>query len=510
MKRIIQWLICLALVAGLCSGTAYAAPEWPDNVAISAEGGIVIDADTGVIIYGKNINETYFPASITKILTALIVIENCDLEEIVTFSHNAVFNVESGSSSAGMDVGDQLSVRDALYIMMLKSANEVANALAEHTAGSIEEFSAMMNNKAAELGCLNSHFTNPSGLNDSNHYTTVYDMALISQAAFKNETFLEIDSTLSYAVSATKRNPDGFTVYPGHKMLKKNNSLYYPGILGGKTGYTMLAGHTLVTCAERDGLRLITVVLKSYQTHYEDTKIMLDFGFEHFKSVNISESDTRYGAIDDDLTIAGLPAASLPILSVQKDRTITLPKSADFSEATSRITYKLPADAPADAAALLSYQYGSHDIGSAYLTINTLTTAETRAVTDVTTEAAATPDSMDVPEDQGGNQSDWAPVDGDQSDGNSLPSRISPMAGAVLSVVLVLAVLIGGIATVKITIEKREEADRIIRYQKRQQRLQDIGISTSEFDLMLQERRAMLGAAKKRRWWQKGFLNKRK
>lgn len=500
----IHWFVCLVLIAGLCSGTVYAAPDWPDYVAISAEGGIVIDADTGVVIYGKNINETYFPASITKILTALIVIENCDLDEVITFSHNAVYNVESGSTSAGLDVGDQMNVRNALYVMMLKSANEVANALAEHTAGSMEEFSVMMNNKAAELGCKNSHFTNPSGLNDSNHYTSAYDMALIAQAAFQNETFVEIDSTVSYTVPATKRNPDGFMISPGHKMLKKNNSWYYPGIIGGKTGYTSLAGNTLVTCAERDGLKLITVVLNGYQTHYEDTKAMLDFGFEYFKSVNISEGDTRYSALSDDLTIAGLPATNLSLLSIQKNQTVTLPKGADFTDATSNITYDLPADVPAGAVARISYQYGSHDIGFAYLMINSAGSAKTQPVIEVTAEAAVPPDAGVVRDNQAENQHEPASVDPAQPE----PSlQIPSMVWIILLMAAALAVLIGGIVAAKIAVEKREEADRVVRYQKRQQRLKDIGMSTAEFDLLLQERRTTLesGDSKKRRRGRKRF-----
>lgn len=125
------------------------------------------------------------------------------------------------------------------------------------------------------LGCTESNFTNPSGLNDPNHYTTAYDMALIAMAAFSNETFVQIDSTLYYDLPVTKRNPDGLRIYPGHKMLKKNLSQYYPGIIGGKTGYTSLAGNTLVTCAERDGMKLVSVILNGHQTHYTDTKACL-------------------------------------------------------------------------------------------------------------------------------------------------------------------------------------------------------------------------------------------
>ena len=250
--RFFIFTLCLSLLTPAMPQQTFAAPSWPSGIAIEAEGGIVMDADSGAVLYGKNMNESYFPASITKILTALIVIENCDLDDVVTYSHNAVYNVEAGSSSAGIDEGDQLTVRDSLYAMLLKSANEAANGLAEHTAGSIEEFAEMMNEKAASLGCTDSHFVNPSGLNDPEHYTSAYDMALIAQAAFRNETFTEIDSKLYYDIPPTKLNPEGIRVYPGHKMLKKNTSQYYSGIIGGKTGYTSLAGNTLVTCAERD------------------------------------------------------------------------------------------------------------------------------------------------------------------------------------------------------------------------------------------------------------------
>ena len=237
MKRIFHFLLCLTLVFSLITPiNAYAEATWPDYVPIQAEGGIVMDADTGTVLYGKNIHTAYYPASITKIMTALVVIENCSLDEMVTFSHNAVYNVEAGSSSAGLDEGDVLSVRDCLYALLLKSANESANALAEHVAGSTEAFAEMMNAKAASLGCQDSHFANPSGLNNPDHYVSAYDMALIGRAALNNPTFLEIDSTLYYDLPVTKRNPEGGRIYPGHKMLKKNMPEYYEGCIGGKTG----------------------------------------------------------------------------------------------------------------------------------------------------------------------------------------------------------------------------------------------------------------------------------
>ena len=298
MKRILSLLLCMILITGMQVTPAFAALEWPSNVSVEAEGAVLMDARSGAVIYGKNLHAVYYPASITKILTALIVIEHCNLDDVVTFSHDAIYSVEQGSSSAGMEVGDQMTVRDCLYAMLLKSANEVANALAEHTAGSIQNFAVLMNAKARELGCQESHFNNPSGLNDPQHYTSAYDMALIAQAAFQNETFVTIDSSLYYDLPPTRHNPDGFRVYPGHRMLKKNTPQYYAGVIGGKTGYTSLAGNTLVTCAERNGVRLIAVILKSSQTHYDDTKKLLDYGFAVAGSASGTPAGTNTSVSD--------------------------------------------------------------------------------------------------------------------------------------------------------------------------------------------------------------------
>ena len=156
----------------------------------------------------------------------------------------------------------------------------MGNALAEHVAGSNAAFAEKMNAKAASLGCTNTHFANPHGLNDPNHYTTPHDMALIARAAFANDIVKTVASTRTYTLPATKNNPSGLTVTMGHKMLNPNDARYYQGIIGGKTGYTSKAGNTLVTVAERNGVRLVAVVMKSQSTHYTDTKALLDYGFK--------------------------------------------------------------------------------------------------------------------------------------------------------------------------------------------------------------------------------------
>lgn len=478
MKKFTAMLLCLFMVMGLYTTTALAAPDWPSGISIEADGGIVIDADTGTILYGKNEHAAYYPASITKILTALIVLENCELDETVTFSHNAVYNVERNSSSAGLDEGDTLSVKDCLYALLLKSANESANALAEHVAGSFENFAVLMNEKAAELGCTDSNFVLPSGLNDPNHYTSSYDMALIAQAALKNKTFMEINSTLYYRLPVTKRNPDGLSLYPGHKMIKKNEANYYSGAFGGKTGYTSLAGNTLVTYAKRDGMTLIAIVLNGHQTHYSDTKKMLDFGFQNFQSVLASDYDTTYSSIENDMTIAGLSASDLSGLMLDNTSRVTLPKNADFSSVTSSISYELNETDPADAIAKILYKLGDRSVGTTYLELKTTARPSVPDVPSTTLEeiTGITLESTAVP-----------PV---EPEVKKEPLRIPSIVWTVLAVIVALIVLIFLVITVKGYLERKEAAERNRRRDRRVQRLQEIGYSSVEFDLLMEQKRS--------------------
>lgn len=271
--------LCLLLVAALsilpASSPAFAAvrPE------IAAEGAALYRADSGEFLYEKNGDVQYYPASITKLMTALLTLENCAGDEELSFSREATENLESGAVNLALSAGDRVSVRDCLYGLLLKSANDVANGLAEHVAGSVPAFAARMNERAKELGCTGSHFVNPNGLTDAKHVATPRDMALIARACFERADFRELESSAVHHFPATAKRPEGTTIVMGHKMLSPGSSLYYPGAIGGKTGYTRAAGNTLVTCAERDGVRLIAVIMKSRATHYADTKKLLDYGF---------------------------------------------------------------------------------------------------------------------------------------------------------------------------------------------------------------------------------------
>ncbi len=265
--------------SGGTAGAAMATDVILQTPEISAQAAVVYDVTHGKILYEKEADIRLYPASTTKLMTALLVLEKADLNSTVTFSKTAVTNLESGAVTLKLTEGDRVSVKDCLYGLLLKSANEVANGLAEHVGGSISGFADMMNQRAKELGCTGTNFVNPSGLNDPNHYTTCRDMAKIAAAAFANETLCKIGGTLSYEFPATKNAP-ARTITPGHKMLYPSDSRYYGGIVGGKTGYTSLAGNTLVTCVEKNGVRIIAVVMKAKSTQYTDTKALLDYGFE--------------------------------------------------------------------------------------------------------------------------------------------------------------------------------------------------------------------------------------
>lgn len=277
------------------NGTAVGAVEKP---VVQSQGAVLYDATNNQFLFEQNADTRYFPASITKLMTALLVLEHTNLNDTVTFSSAAVTNLESGAVTLSVKAGDKLSVQDCLYGLMLKSANEIANGLAEHVAGSVDNFAVMMNQKAASLGCTNTNFVNPNGLNNPNHVTTARDMALIAKAAFENPILSQIASTVTYDFPATASVPQVRKLTMGHKMLNPANAEYYQGAVGGKTGYTSLAGNTLVTGAERDGVRLIAVTLKGKSSHYSDTKALLDYGFSVVKAGNVGTGNTGTGTGD--------------------------------------------------------------------------------------------------------------------------------------------------------------------------------------------------------------------
>ena len=268
---------------------------WPTAPAILAESAILIDADTGAILYDKGSHNRAYPASMTKIMTGLLTIENCSFDQVVTFSSAAAMSVVQGDSNISTKTGEQYTVEQSLYALLLSSANEVAYGLAEHVGGSLSGFVNMMNARAKELGALDTHFNNASGLSDLNHYTTAYDMAMIGRASFGNATFLSIDSyTGSYKLGPTNLTSVA-RILTGSNLMFKGRQFYYEYCKGSKTGFTDESGYTLISYAEKNGMRLICVVMKeaNINDRYTDTKALFEYGFNNFKKVSISSSDVN-------------------------------------------------------------------------------------------------------------------------------------------------------------------------------------------------------------------------
>lgn len=294
---------------------------------IDARGAILIDANTGVTIYEKNSHKKLYPASITKIMTAYLACKYGKFDDTLTASHNAIYGIGQGSSIIGIKEGEQISFLDGLYGIMMESANEVCMMVAEHIDGTVEKFVDRMNKQAQDWGCKDTHFNNPHGFHDVDHYTTPYDMSLIAFNAIKDENFSKIWGTVDHTIPANNKSPQRF-LHNKDKMLKPTSDYYYQYAIGGKTGFHDDAKNTLVTCAEKDGVKLISVVMKAngYNQAYTDSKTLLDYGFSVYKDNKVYTAGTYtdkipvyqtylsedYNVGELNVTVAGDVSAKLP------------------------------------------------------------------------------------------------------------------------------------------------------------------------------------------------------
>lgn len=334
---------------------------WPEGPEVASPAAIVMDMSTGTILYEKNIDETYYPASITKIVTALVALENGNLSDVVTFSDAAIDNTEG--SGIARDYGEQMTLEECLYGMMLASSNECAYAIAEHVGGSLEGFVEMMNAKAKELGCTNTHFTNPHGLPDENHYISCRDMATLAAAAYQNETFRIITGTARYSIPPTNKHDVPTDLQNHNEMLYpyKYNKYVYEYCTGGKTGYTTVANSTLVTYAEKDGMSLVCVVMNTvFPNQWTDSKSLFEYCFDNFQLWNISENETNY--VSGESIESGSLNENDPFVELDKNACIVLPKTAEFFDAESKIATN---EEVSPIAGTITYTYAGHQIGSA-------------------------------------------------------------------------------------------------------------------------------------------------
>lgn len=269
--------------------------NWPKGPAVYADSAVVMDMDSGAVLYAKNMDKQHFPASITKLMTTLVALENGKMSDEVKFTEDSVSFLEYEDAQIGMKPGEQLNLRDALHAVLLASANEVSHAVAENVGaqslgGNYDTFIQKMNERAAELGCTNSHWVNANGLHDDQHYTTAYDMALIASAVYQQPDFQDIMGKLEYKIGPTSLTNEQRIFQQNHKMLWPENAYYYEYGKGGKTGYTDQSKTTLVTMADNGKLRLAAVVLYDYGVDaYNDTRALLDYGFDNFTKVTVKD-----------------------------------------------------------------------------------------------------------------------------------------------------------------------------------------------------------------------------
>lgn len=344
-----------------------AVENWPTGPVVSAESAILMDADTGAILYAKNIHQQEYPASTTKILTTLIASERCSMDEIVDFSYDAVHDIDPGSNHIAIDPGEQLTMEECLNAILIRSANEVSFAVAEHISGTTwQDFAQIMNERAKELGCVDSNFVNPNGLPNENHYTSAYDLAMIGRAFFANEALCKMTMTHMLHISPSERQPDD--IMEVNKMeLIPGGKYAYPYLVGCKTGYTDAARSTLVSCAEKDGMKLICVVMKDENpNYYEDTIALFDYGFSNFQRVNISQTETKYNIENAGSFYSGndIFGNSKSILELNQTDCITLPNTITFQDAVSGISYD---DTEPGQVAVITYTYNDVVLGTASL-----------------------------------------------------------------------------------------------------------------------------------------------
>ena len=361
-------MIVLMLVSAVLPALEANAEEyWPANIEVSAQAAIVMDADTGVVLYDKDIHTSYYPASITKILTTLIALENSKPDEIVTFSEDAVKKNEGSNSHISRDIGEEMTMEQCLYAVMLESANECAYAVAEHVGGDVASFVNMMNERAKDIGCTDTHFANPNGLPDENHYVSAYDMALIAREAWQNESFRTIAGTRAYSIPPTNKHNVVTPLNNHHAMINnyKTREYLYDGCLGGKTGYTDAAQYTLVTYVRRGDMTLICVVLSApADGYYADTISLFNYCFDNFMRYPIKEQGNLFGDADN-----GLLAENVSLVKISDDSEIILPKAARFTDAEYEV---VPLDDAGEGViGEIRYSYAGRYVGSGKLLYQT-------------------------------------------------------------------------------------------------------------------------------------------
>lgn len=304
IKKLITGFFALGVTLSLILQTPVLAAEasagittntisgWPQGSDITSTAAVVMEESTNTVVYAKNMDQPLFPGGTVKVMTTLLALENSQLTDSVTMTSTGVSGVTDGGANISAQLDEVFTMEQCLYAIMMVSANDIALQVAEHLGGSVEGFVQMMNARAAELGCTNTVFTNPTGLPDENQHTTAHDMALIMQAALENESFRTIAGALSYTISATNVSGGERVLTNNFSMMNAANAAYYQNCLGGREGFTEASGSTLVCAAERNGVTLIAVVLQGASgTTGTEAGALLNYGFDNFQMLSLGDTD---------------------------------------------------------------------------------------------------------------------------------------------------------------------------------------------------------------------------
>lgn len=357
--KIIFILFILFLIIFTFSNTSFA--ENTDITTYSPKV-LVMETSTGKVIYEKDGYTKAYPASTTKIMTAILTLEHCKLTDIATVSHEAIFTVPVGYSHAYLQEGEELTIEQLLHVLLIPSANDAANVLAEHIAGSISSFTTMMNTKALELGCTGTNFVNTNGIHNTNHYSTAYDLALMGKYAMQNETFRKIVSTTKYTLPATNKYPEATRFFKQTNALivpddrDRVDNYYYPYTTGIKTGYTDPAGNCIVASAKKDDVEYIVVILGAQNTEnglsarYLDCKKLFDYAFDNYKTYTINEKNSVLKQVK--VSNASLSTKNLDLI-VQDEIKLVLKKNTNISDITPTVEISSDLVAPIPANSII-------------------------------------------------------------------------------------------------------------------------------------------------------------
>ena len=349
-KRILSIFLASVIAVCLAAPAALADTGTYEDIDIDAKAALLVDADTGQVLYEKNIHDELYPASITKCMTVLLTLKAIDdgkfaLTDTITATESALSYVTDDSSNVGIKEGEQLTVEQLLYCAMVASANEACDILAETVGGNIDDFVTMMNDEASSLGCKNTHFVNPSGLQDSGHYTSAWDVYLIVKEAMKYEEFMKLANTKDYIIPPTNTSEQRH-FYTTNYLLSQFRALgyLYSYAHGIKTGHTTEAGYCLVSSATKNSRSLISVVLgcdsvtengKTTVKSFSETKRLFEWGFSSFHTVSVLKESDPVDQIDVTLS----SKADYVVVHPESDVEVLVPNNVSSDDITTAVQF---------------------------------------------------------------------------------------------------------------------------------------------------------------------------